>query len=123
MDASIFLAVGRIVFGAFFLIACFRNFRNFRERKARATNYGWRLPWPLMTAGFAMQGIGGLSLVFLIWPLWGALLLILFLIMATGLYHNPLMFSGEARAPNLYLMLVNITLAGGLLMVIASVLE
>jgi len=70
-----------------------------------------------------MQGIGGLSLVFLIWPLWGALLLILFLIMATGLYHNPLMFSGEARAPNLYLMLVNITLAGGLLMVIASVLE
>ena len=50
----------------------------------------------------------------------GALVLIAFLIAATPLYHNLFMFHGKERDPHLYLTLVNITLCGGLLLVIAD---
>ena len=72
--------------------------------------------------GFAMQAVGGLSLVLNIWPVHGAALLIAFLCLATPLYHNPFMFRGKDRDPHLYLVLVNITLAAGLLMVIGAAL-
>ena len=45
------------------------------------------------------------------------LALIVFLVPATALYHNLFLFKGKDRDPHLYLTLVNITLAGGLLMV------
>jgi putative oxidoreductase len=53
---------------------------------------------------------------------WGALLLILFLVVATALFHNFLMFSGNDRDPHLYLTLVNATLIGFCLMVIGLAL-
>ena len=49
-------------------------------------------------------------------------MLIAFLIAATPLYHNLFMFQGKERDPHLYLTLVNITLCGGLLLVIADTL-
>ena len=45
-----------------------------------------------------------------------------FLFGATPLYHNLFLFKGKERDPHLYLTLVNITLAGGLLLVIADAL-
>ena len=123
MSAELLLTIGRVVFGGFFLIAAFRNFRNFSGRVERSgTNYGWRLPVPALAFGFAMQAVGGLSLVLNIWPVHGAALLIAFLCLATPLYHNPFMFRGKDRDPHLYLVLVNITLAAGLLMVIGAAL-
>jgi putative oxidoreductase len=122
MSAELLQTIGRLVFGGFFLIAAFRNFRNFGDRVANArTSYGTLLPAPLVAFGFAMQAVGGLSLAFSLWPVWGSALLILFLVLATALYHNPLMYAGKERDPHLYLTLVNVTLAAGLLMVIAAV--
>ena len=114
MAAETFMLVGRLVFGGFFLIAGIRNFANLRERfTTSVTNYGWLLPAPLVTIGFAMQVIGGVSLIFGMWTVWGALLLIAFTVMATSLFHNLFMFQGKERDPHLYLTLVNITLCGG----------
>lgn len=114
------MIVGRVIFGAFFLIAGLRNFRNFGERRKLPTNYGWPLPAPLLAAGFALQLFGGLALLMGIWTATAAVVLIAFLIAATPLYHNLFMFKGKERDPHLYLTLVNITLAGGLLLVIAD---
>jgi putative oxidoreductase len=123
MAAELLQAIGRVVFGGFFLIAAFRNFRNFSDRVARSgTNYGWALPAPLLAVGFVMQAAGGLALVSNVWPVGGAIVLIAFLCLATPLYHNPFMFQGKDRDPHLYLSLVNVTLAAGLLMVIANAL-
>jgi len=94
----------------------------FVERKGFATNYGWPLPAPLLAIGFAVQLLGGLSLIFALWPVVGALILIAFLFGATPLYHNFFMFHGKERDPHLYFTLVNIALCGGLMMVIASAL-
>ena len=47
---------------------------------------------------------------------------VVFLLAATPLYHNLFLFKGKDRDPHLYLTLVNITLAGGLLLIIADAL-
>lgn len=118
--AAILMLAGRIVFGLFFVIAAFRNTVGFKTRIPSTTNYGWNMPVALVAVGFAMQWIGGLSLLLGIFPVLGALVLIAFLVLATACYHNLFLFQGKERDPHLYLVLVNITLAGGLLLVMAD---
>ncbi len=117
---AILIVIGRVVFGAFFLIAGIRNFLHFGERRELLTNYGWKLPVPLLALGFLVQLLGGLALVVGIWIIPAAIALIVFLALATPLYHNLFLFRGKERDPHLYLTLVNITLAAGLLLVIAD---
>jgi putative oxidoreductase len=120
MAAATLVLIGRVAFGAFFLIAGIRNFLHFGERRDLSTNYGWRLPAPILAAGFAVQLFGGLALILGIWTVPAAIALIAFLVAATPLYHNLFLFQGKERDPHLYLTLVNITLAAGLLLVIAD---
>ena len=120
MTTAFLIITGRVVFGGFFLIAGIRNFLHFAERRELKTNYGWPLPAPLLAAGFAVQLLGGLALIFGIWTVPAAIALIVFLFAATPLYHNLFLFHGKERDPHLYLTLVNVTLAAGLLLVIAG---
>jgi len=121
MTTTAFLIIlGRVVFGAFFLVAGVRNFLHFGERRELQTNYGWKLPALVMAVGFAVQLVGGLALIFGFWTAPAAVALIVFLVLATALYHNLFRFQGKERDPHLYLTLVNITLAAGLLLVIAD---
>jgi putative oxidoreductase len=120
MTAATLALIGRVVFGGFFLIAGIRNFLRFGERREMRTNYGWALPAPILAAGFAIQLVCGLALILGIWIAPAAIALIVFLFAATPLYHNLFMFQGKERDLHLYLTLVNITLAAGLLLVIAD---
>ncbi|HEV7717884.1 MAG TPA: DoxX family protein [Arsenicitalea sp.] len=120
--AALLITIGRVVFGAFFIIAGIRNTLNFKERRVMKTNFGWTLPAPLAAIGIAIQFLGGISVLLGLWTVAGALALIVFLIPATLLFHNFLMFSGKERAPHLYLTLVNTTLVGCLLMIIGNAL-
>ena len=116
--AALLILIGRIILGLFFVIAGVRNILRFGERRSMATNYGWTLPTPMTALGFASQLVGGLSVTFGIYPALGAALLILFLICATALFHNFMLFKGEARQPHIYFTLVNIALCGYCLMII-----
>ena len=118
--AATLILTGRIILGLFFVIAGIRNAIHFAERKSMETNYGWNLP-PVVTAlGIAAQVAGGASVAFGVYSQWGASLLILFLIAATALFHNFLLFKGEARQPQIYFTLVNCALIGYCLMVIGT---
>jgi putative oxidoreductase len=121
VTTAVLMTIGRVVFGGFFLIAGIRNLLHFGERKEGATNYGWKLPAPIMAAGFAVQLLGGLALILGIWTVPATIALIVCLVLATSLYHNLFLFRGKERDPHLYLTLVNITLAAGLLLVMADV--
>ncbi len=116
---GLLIIIGRVIFGGFFVIAGVRNFIHFAERQKLATNYGWPLPPLLLGLGFGLQLLCGLALILGVFTAWAAWLLILFLIVATSLFHNLFRFTGKERDPHLYLTLVNITLAGGLLLIIA----
>ncbi len=118
--AATLIGIGRVVLGGFFLIAGIRNFLHFGDRKAMATNYGWKLPASLTALGFAVQVLAGLLVIFGVWTAWAAVALIAFLVGATALFHNFLLFHGKERDPHLYLTLVNLTLVGTCLLVIGS---
>lgn len=117
---EILIAIGRVVFGLFFVIASYRNFRGIQARIGSPTNYGWVLPTPFLVIGYAIQLIAGLALVLNLWTVYAAIALIIFLVIATELYHNLFMFHGDERKLHIYFTLVNITLAAGLLQVIAN---
>jgi putative oxidoreductase len=112
--------IGSAVLGLFFIIAGIRNFLRLSERIAAETNYGWKLPAPVTALGFAAQLAGGMSVMLGVWPVWGAGLLIVFLIAATALFHNFTLFKGEERQPHLYFTLVNCALVGYCLLVISQ---
>ena len=113
------ILVGRFLLGLMFIIAGFRNFARLSDRFDMKTNYGFVLPRPAIILGFATQLVGGVSVAFGLWPVWGALALIAFIIPATALYHNALMFSGKEREPHIYFVTVNLALIGAFLLVIA----
>ncbi|UJQ93439.1 DoxX family protein [Mariluticola halotolerans] len=119
-QAELFITIGRVVFGLFFVIAGIRNFANFGARTTALTNYGFPLHRLLLVAGFGVQLVAGLALVFGLFTTWAAIALIVFLVLATAFYHNLFRFEGDAQAPHLYATLVNITLAAGLLQVIGT---
>jgi len=120
--AATLILIGRVILGLFFVIAGIRNFLHFAERSTPQTNYGWKLPAPVTALGFAAQLVGGLSVTFGIFPAWGALVLILFLIGATELFHNFLLFKSPERDPHFYFTLVNIALCGYCLTIIGLTL-
>lgn len=122
MQPELLIAIGRIIFGLFFVIAAVRNARNFATHKKNKTNYGWPLPAPVLAAGFALQLIAGLALVFDVQTVWASIALIVFLLVATPLFHNPLMFKPEERGLHIYLDLVNIAFVAYLLQIIGHAL-
>lgn len=120
MTLTAFLIVlGRFLLGLMFIIAGVRNFLRLEERFAFKTNYGFVLPKPAIIVGFAVQLVGGISVAFGLWPAWGALALIAFVIPATAFYHNLFMFRGKEREPHVYFVTVNLALIGAFLLVIA----
>lgn len=122
--AEVLTLIGHVVFGLFFLVAGIRNFAAFRDRIATSTtNYGWKLPAPFLAIGFAVQLLGGLALLAGVAVVPAVIALLTFLVLATGLYHNALMFPRGERDLHIYLVLVNITLAGGLLMIAGEALS
>lgn len=118
MTATLIIA-GRFLLGLMFIIAGIRNFARLPERFSFKTNYGFVLPRAAMVTGFAVQLLAGISVAFGLWAAWGAVALIAFIVPATVLYHNPLMFKGAEQGPHIYFFTVNVALIGAFLLVIA----
>ena len=114
--------VGQILLGGFFVIAAIRNIMNWqRVRVAMATG---PLPNPEMVGivGITMQAVGGVSVLLNLWPAIGAAIAILFLILASTMFHPFWKYQGDERATHLYPCLANAAMAGGMLMVAAKAL-
>ena len=87
----------------------------FGSTAAMMTNKGLPIAEVLLIFTIAFQLLGGISLLFGYKVKLGSILLILFLIPATLVFHNPLADPNEINS-----FLKNIGLIGGLLMVIYS---
>ncbi|MEQ1769084.1 MAG: DoxX family protein [Devosia sp.] len=113
------IIIGRFLLGLMFIIAGIRNFGRMDERRQAKTNYGFVLPDWMLILGFVVQIVGGMSVALGLWPQWGALALIAFIIPATLLFHNMFIFSGKEREPHIYFVTVNLALCGAFLIVFA----
>ena len=103
----------RICLCSIFLKAGIGKILGFAGTAEMMANTGLPIPEVLLIFTIAFQLLGGLSLLFGYKVKIGSILLILFLIPATLVFHNPLADPNELNS-----FLKNIGLIGGLLMVI-----
>jgi putative oxidoreductase len=121
LPAALALA-GQILLGGFFIVAAIRNVLNWTKLQGLMKTGPLPAPEAVAAIGIAMQAVGGVSVTFGLWPVAGSAILIVFLILASVMFHPFWKYEGDARAGHLYPCLANTAIAGGLLMVAARAL-
>ncbi|MFM2130096.1 MAG: hypothetical protein RL477_1642 [Pseudomonadota bacterium] len=113
--------LGHILIAVFFLYIGLRNLRIIPRHVERFRNYGIPFPGPFLAAGFAFQFGGGL-LVLAGWHAdLGAILLIVFTVLANLLYHHFWTMKDPAtRRIHQNYFFNNLAVMGGLLLVFAA---
>lgn len=123
MTATIFVLAHLLLGGAF----VFFGIRNWRFNVTRLGGIlaGKNFPQPqnVVRLGIGLQTLGGvLTLVGIFVPaagVAGGLVMIVFLVLATVLFHPAWQFSGTERMPHTAAVLMNSALCGAFLLVIA----
>lgn len=117
---STLMLLARLILGGAFVFFGLRNFRNFQKLRPGMAGKGLPLPDVALTIGLLLQTLGGALVLFGILTPLGAAAIILFLILATVLYHPFWAFSGEDRATHIGPFVTNCALSGGALAVMAG---
>jgi putative oxidoreductase len=110
----------RLLLGGAFVVFGLRNIKAIpglaRALEAR------HLPLPVACAavGVGLQIAGGLLTAIGPWAWLGGMLLIVFIVLATLLFHPFWEYSGEERKPHLQSAIMNTGLLGAFLMVVAT---
>ena len=113
------LAIGQILIGGFFITMLIKNFRLWDFNVGRI---GETLPFPaaVLVGGFVVQGIGGGLVLLDIHADAGAVLLMIFTVAATALFHRFWSMPDPMRRTyHMLLLSSNVALFGGLLMIFA----
>jgi uncharacterized membrane protein YphA (DoxX/SURF4 family) len=110
--------VGRILLAAIFLWSCIKSIQKFESTAADLASHmgvtGTFIPQALLVGGIVCLMLGSLALILGLKARWGAVLLIVFLIPTTIIYHPPMGNEGE-----LIEFMKNLALIGALLMVVS----
>lgn len=112
--------IARVLMGAAFLFAGLRNAAQIPALTEAMVKRGIPQPRNAMLIGVALQIVSGALLMIGLWPALGAAGLIVFVVLATVLFHNFWDYSGAERGPHLGAATVNTSLVGAFLMVIAT---
>lgn len=120
MVSSFLMFIARLCIAAIFIAAAVGKFLSYDETVQYMASKG--LPMvPLLLIGAAVvEFIGGFSLVFGYKTRFGALILLLFLIPTTIIFHNFWDLSGGERALQQIMFLKNTAIFGGLLYVLCQ---
>ena len=117
---NILLLIGRIIFGGFFIYSGVNHFIRFEMMTQYAKMK--RVPFPAIAQGMTglMLLLGGLSIMFGIYPFVGILLLVAFLIPVTLMMHNFWSLADpQMRMADKINFMKNMALLGALLMLLA----
>ncbi|MCR4268206.1 DoxX family protein [Nitratireductor sp. ZSWI3] len=111
---------GRLLLGGAFVFAGLRNLGNIPYLTGVIAGRGMPLPRMALIAGISLQCIAGALLIAGLWTRFAALGLILFLLVATVLFHNFWDHQGPERVARINGIVSNAALAGSFLLVLAS---
>lgn len=114
------LLVGRIIFGGYFIYNGINHFLGFGPMTQYAKSKG--VPLPAMAQGLAglMLLLGGVSIVFGIYPFVGIVLLAAFLVPASLMMHNFWKLEDvHSRLADKVNFIKNVALLGAILMLLA----
>jgi uncharacterized membrane protein YphA (DoxX/SURF4 family) len=107
------LAVGRVIFGGFFIYAGLHHFLSLNELTGFTAAKGVPFPELAVAGSGAMVLLGGLSVLTGFHPRVGASLIILFLLGVTPAMHNFWTEQGPARVMDMGNFMKNVALIGG----------
>jgi putative oxidoreductase len=111
--------VGRIIFGAYWLMAAFNHFRNLNYMSEYAKQKGTPSPKLAVAGTGVLLLLGGLSMLLGMLPTIGIALLIIFLVAVSVQIHNYWKIDdAEARQIDLINFTKNMALVGALLMLL-----
>jgi putative oxidoreductase len=119
MNARYFVIFGRMLLSVIFLVSGLGKIMDWNGNAQIMASQGLPLVPLLLTGAIITELAGGLS-VLLGWRArWGALLLFLYLIPTTLIFHDFWAFSGTEMQTQLVNFLKNLSIMGGLLLVAA----
>jgi putative oxidoreductase len=122
--SNLIVMLAHVLLGGAFVIFGIRNWR-FNVPRLSGILSGKNFPQSqtVVRVGIVLQGIGGLlTLLAILVPaagVAGGVIMIVFLVLATVLFHPMWQFTGEARMPHTAATLLNSGLCGAFLLVIA----
>ncbi len=123
--SNLIVMLAHVLLGGAFVIFGIRNWR-FNVPRLSGILSGKSVPQAqnIVRLGIALQTLGGLlTLAAIFLPaagIAGGAIMIVFLVLATVLFHPMWQFTGEARMPHTAATLLNSALCGAFLLVIAS---
>ena len=118
-----FVTIAHLLMGGAFVVFGFRNLKNIPRLTATLEAKKISQPENAAKFGVGLQMAGG-AMTFLgafvgFFGLLGGLAMMVFLVIATALYHPFWEFSGEEQVPHVGAALTNMALFGGFLLVFA----
>src|SRR5690606_19078445 len=117
---SFILLRGRLLIGGVYLYAAIGNVRAFNDALAFMTRRGVPQAREVLIAGTAVHLVSSILVILGFWTALGALGLIVFTVIATGMYHNFWDYSGSDRTAKLRSFTSNLMIIGGLLALLAA---
>ena len=111
--------LGRLLLGGAFVLAGLRNLGSMSFLTGALSARGVPLASIVLITGIAIQCVAGLLLMIGLYSAFAALGLIVFLLVATLIFHNFWDYQGEERVAHLNGVITNTALAGSFLLVVA----
>ncbi len=106
--------VGRILLAAIFLLSGIKKIRTFEATAASMGEQGIFIPQVLLVGAIICLMLGSLALILGLKARWGAILLIIFMIPTTLIYHPP-----NGNEDDLIQFMKNLSIVGALLLVVS----
>ena len=118
--ATLIALFARLLLGGSFLLFGIRNIWNIDGLTAALTARGMLLPRLSAMIGVGLQIVGGALIAIGPFGLAGGVMLIVFLVFATVLFHNFWDYSGAERTTHFNATVMNVGLVGAFLLPVAS---
>jgi putative oxidoreductase len=118
--ATLITLLARLLLGGSFLLFGIRNIWNIDGLTAALTARGMMLPRLSAMIGVGLQIVGGALTAIGPFGLAGGVMLIVFLVFATVLFHNFWDYSGAERTTHFNATVMNVGLVGAFLLPVAA---
>jgi putative oxidoreductase len=118
--SSTLYAIARLLLGGAFVVFAIRNFVVNVPRLTGIIESKVPLGRQVVLFGIALQLVGGLLSAIGPWQAIGGALMIVFLVIATLLFHPMWKYSGTDRMPHTVATIMNTSLCGAFLLLIAG---
>lgn len=113
------ILVAQVLLGGAFLVAGLRNARSFANLGPVLAGKGVPLPRIALAIGLALEIGCGALLAIGLWRAFAAAGLILFVILATLIFHNFWAYEDAEKTPHVNAFIVNTALIGAFLLMLA----